>query len=290
MSEPVVHWQAKISHSGITGYKVYENCNRVIHKKSLLNLSEKKVLSSGRTLNKAQSRRVTRMCQKLAYYSATRIFESKKSGKYKFKVAFLTLTAPASATNEQRINAFNNFLNYLRRTANCVYVWKKELGKNEDNLHFHIMINNFIPFYIVDWKWKRLLMAEGVTWPLNEKGEHTKSHYRIELPKNAKHVARYVSKYLSKAEMIPKSLGYVAGHSDIINDCKEIEFIPDPDEEQEIKKLQETHYTIYEDHYTHICCNMLHAKKDFPRLGALFESMYMEFCEKLTLPQKFNVV
>lgn len=288
--EPVVYWQCKLSHSGITGYQVYENINRKVSLLSLRNLDKENKQAPGRKLNKAQSRRVQRMCQKLAYYSATRKFTSGKSGKYRFKVAFLTLTAPASASMEQRLNAFNNFLNYLRRTANCVYVWKKELGEHGNNLHFHIMINNFVPYYIIDWKWKRLLIAEGVIWPVNEKGEHTKSHYRIELPRTAKHVARYVAKYLSKAELIPKTLGYVAGHSDVLTNCKEIHFIPDPEQEAEIKKIQETHYTIYDDHYTHICCNILKLKDKFPRIYAVFEEMYIEFMSKITLDQKFDYI
>ena len=36
--EPLVYWNNKLKHSGITSYKVFENCNRRIHNKSLQNL------------------------------------------------------------------------------------------------------------------------------------------------------------------------------------------------------------------------------------------------------------
>lgn len=286
-SEPVVYWMAKLSHSGITGFKRFENCQRKMHENSLLNIDQIRKEKADRELNSVQSRNIKRACQKLAYFSATRQFKSKKSGKYKFKVAFLTLTAPESATPEQILKAFEGFLDYLRRTANCVFVWKKELGTEGKHLHFHLMINNFIPYYIVSWKWKRLLMAQGVKWPVTEKGKHTDSHYRIELPKNKKLAAAYIAKYMSKAFPLPKEYGYVAGHSADLKHCKEIRFIPSVAEYEEIRGIREHSYTIEGDYFTHICCDLLQLRKQFPLIGALFEQMYIEFSQKLTLEQKF---
>jgi hypothetical protein len=287
-SEPVVYWMAKLSHSGITGFKRFENCQRKMHENSLLNIDQIRKEKANRELNQRQSLQIKRYCQKLAYYSATRQFKSKKSGKYRFKVAFLTLTAPDSAQPEQILKAFEGFLDYLRRTANCVFVWKKELGEQSKRLHFHIMINNFIPYYIVSWKWKRLLIAQGVEWPLTDTGKHTDSHYRIELPRNKKLVAHYIAKYLSKAFPLPKEYGYVAGHSADLKHCQEIRFIPSYQELEEIRQIREKCYTIEGDYFTHICCDLLQLKSQFPLIGAVFEQMYMEFSEKLTLEQKFD--
>jgi len=98
---------------------------------------------------------------KLAYYSGTRSFSSKKTGTHNFK-SHSNTHCPFQCQPRKSLAAFDHFLDYLRRTANAVFVWKKELGETGRALHFHIMLNNFIPYYIVNWKWKRLLINEGI--------------------------------------------------------------------------------------------------------------------------------
>lgn len=298
---PLVYWSAKLSHSGVTGFKVFENCPRKIHHNSLNNLKGFQALQAElngevkdpvmtRKLNEIQSRKCKQYCQKLAYYSATREFKSKKTGTYKFKVAFLTLTCPESTRDEQALAAFSAFLDYLRRTANCVYVWKKELGETNKKLHFHLLINNFIPYYIVSWKWKRLLIGQGVIWPLNLKGDPTESHYRIELPRNRRQVSHYISKYLSKAYDLPRSCGYVFGHSEVLKECKEIQLIEGDFPEEEIKLLRDSCKTIDDQFITHICVDLLKVKDWCPKLAAVFNEQYKTFVSLITLPQKFYYV
>jgi len=330
----LIYHNAKLSHSGVTVYKSFEDINRKIHHNSLNNLLQNKEtslqllvkytsfykfvkseeskkiidkwaseqlfeneyqeylrISRGlRKLSPIQSRRLKKLANKLCYYSSERTFSSKKSGKYKFKVAFLTLTAPALASNIQINNAFNHFLDYIRRTANCVYVWKKEMGEKNGKFHIHLMINNFIPYYIVDWKWKRTLIAEGVEWPINDKGKHTSSHYRIELPRNKKHTAHYISKYLSKAYEIPKELGYISGHSNILDDCKELILIEGEFDNDELRNIRIKHKVIEDQFITHFCVNLMKVKEIAPKLFAVFEVMFKDFNSKITLHQKFHYV
>jgi len=296
-----VYWNTKLTHSGATCFKVFEGFERNMKKSSLTNLlnytavkeeeegQEAKVLKE-RTLSQAQSRKCRSFCQKLAYYSATRTFRSSKSGSYKFKVAFLTLTAPVETTTEQALKAFDHFLDYLRRTANCVYVWKKELGEQGKHLHFHVLINNFIPYYIVSWKWKRLLIAEGVAWPLTEKNVHTDSHYRIEIPKSKRQISHYISKYLSKAYLLPRNCGYVFGHSAVLANCKEVTLTEGEFPDSELKEARKLHYCIQTEFFLHICCDFRKLKDKCPYLHDLFDEQYLLFCEAISLPQKFHVV
>ena len=297
----LVYDNYKISHSGITQYRVFEGFDRKMKKNSLKNLlnyknnqlelyENEQNEKLTRNLDERQSKRLKRYCNKLCYYSATRVFESKKSGKYKMKVAFLTLTSPATTTDVQFLKAFDGFLDYLRRTANCVYVWKKELGETNGKLHVHLIINNFIPFYIVSWKWKRLLMNQGVIWPVNEKEKHTDSHYRIELPKSKKQVGAYIAKYLSKAYELPKLLGYVWGKSPIIDTCKEFTFMEGDFDMEQCRKVAELNKIVGDNYVKHVCVDLLTVKDIAPDLFALFESQYMEFSKILTLPQKFSYV
>jgi hypothetical protein len=296
--EPIVYASAKLSHSGVTVFKTFENCNRPSHKNSLKNLLNVQsqqgdascvcaVPKAERVFDDKQSRKCRKYCQKLAYYSATRKFTSKKSGKYYFKVAFLTLTAPGNAEPQQLLQAFDHFLDYLRRTANCVYVWKKELGETNKNLHFHILINNFVPYYIIAWKWKRLLLAQGVSWPQSSNGKDTTSHYRIELPRNKKLVSHYIAKYMSKAYGLPRDFGYISGHSAELDGCKEIVLTEGEFSSDEVLALKTRFYTIQDDFLCHVCCNLLQEKQIAPHLHAVFEPFYIEFSQLITLPQKF---
>jgi hypothetical protein len=243
-----------------------------------------------RNLNPTQSKKVKSIVDKLTYYSQQRQFTTSKNKILKMKVAFITLTSPDGTTNEQMLSAFNHFLDYLQRTANCHYVWKKELGEQNSKLHFHIVVNNFIPYYIINWKWKRLLIAEGVQWPLNDKGRDTTSHYRIELPHNAKQVSHYIAKYMSKAYDLPGNCGYVYGYSRILKELKEIDVSEWEINQDEYKELKKNYKTISHDYTQHICCNLLHVKKIAPQLYELFTKQYVEFSNKITLPQKFKYV
>jgi len=206
--EPLVYWTSKLSHNGITSYKQFEHCGRRMHKHSLLNLVQTVIPTDTRNLNETQSRKTRSLCQKLAYYSGTRSFSSKKQ--------VLTTSNRISNTHcpfqcqpRTSLAAFDHFLDYLRRTANAVFVWKKELGETGRALHFHIMLNNFIPYYIVNWKWKRLLINEGIIWPLNADGKPTESHYRIELPRSKQ---GYWSLFV---QIHVKSLCLAAAYTDI---------------------------------------------------------------------------
>lgn len=296
--QKLVYFETKLSHSGITGYKVFENCYRGSNKNSLKNLIQNTDITkeldllyrkdlNNRHLNATQSRKLKRYSNKLCYYSRVRTFSSKKTGNYKFKVSFLTLTAPDSASGEQILKAFEHFLDYLRRTANCVYVWKKELGEKNNHLHIHILINNFIPFYIVSWKWKKLLLAEGVTWPKNEKGEDTNSHYRIELPKSQRLVAHYIAKYMAKAYELPRKYGYISGHSEILEECKEQKFFEHDLPCEEIAALKKNFRTLSDQFLTHIFVDLRRIQAIAPTIHYYFMKQFLDFQERITLPQKF---
>ena len=246
--------------------------------------------NEARFLSPVQSRSIRKNCSKLFYYSQTRKFSSRKSGVHSMRVAFLTLTCPNSATPQQSLKAFAHFLDYLSRTANCNYVWKKELGEKGGALHFHIMVNNFIPYYIVAWKWKRLLLAEGVKWPLTESGKDTSSHYRIELPRNKKYTASYISKYMSKGQGLPISYGYISGHSKVLDTLKNTSIIVNDLDNDELNRLASCSKVIHSEYVNLICTDLLHAQKIAPKIYDLFYSQYLRFSEIITLPQKFTYV
>jgi hypothetical protein len=287
---PVVYHQAKLTHTGVVIYKTFDGIIRKVKDTSLKNLIQVAAPREERTLNVAQSRKVKSACNKLSYYTQTRVFTSKASGTYRMKVAFLTLTAPDGALDSQVLSAFEHFLDYLRRTANCHYVWKKELGEHSQRLHFHIIVNNFIPHYIVSWKWKRLLIAEGVTWPSHKDGREYKAHTRIEMPRSKKAVGNYIAKYMSKAYPIKKEMGYVWGQSEILKKLGEVSFIEGDTPWDELHEIAHHSKCIGDDFVSILCCDLLTCKPYAPLIGALFEDQYIRISDVITLPQKFHFV
>jgi hypothetical protein len=243
-----------------------------------------------RTLSPAQSRKIRQLCSKLYYYSQTRKFTSKKSGSYSMRCAFLTLTTPSSCTDVQSLNAFNHFLDYIQRTANCVYVYKKELGSEGHRLHYHLLINNFIPYYIVAWKWKRLLINEGVQWEVNKEGKETESHYRIELPRSRKSTAHYIAKYMSKGEGLPGNCGLISSHSSILDELREVTIIESDVDCDELNRICSKSKVLKGEYVSIICCDLLRHQKIAPELYSLFYDQYLKFSESITLPQKFFLV
>lgn len=309
---PLVYQNYKLTHQGIINYKSYENCTRKISTNSLANLLNGNgynhittmdgnpydsslgvapiTIKDYRKMDENQKRQCRKMCNKLSYYTKKREFKSKKTGKYSFKIAFLTLTAPSTAQESQILAAFDHFLDYLRRTANCVYVWKKELGSKSKMLHFHVMINNFVPYYIIDWKWKRLLINEGVQWPKNEKNEDTSSHYRIELPKKAKAVSAYISKYMSKDEYLPKEYGYIWGCSSVLKSLKEIVLIEGEINNDELRNIIKKSKVVATDFVNITCCDLMKVKDLAPNIFKVFEKQFYEFQSAISLTQRFQTV
>lgn len=292
---------AKLSFSGVTGFQQWEGDRRVMAEASMRNLinaerylhgePEEKKKKTTRKLSQQQQKKLKKTAGKLAYYSAHRKFENKKNGKrYSFKVAFLTLTAPPGTKPEQFLKAFEGFLSYLRRTANCVYIWKKELGKSGKHFHIHLLINNFIPYYIVSWKWKMLLIGQGVRWPVNEKGVHTNSHTRIEIPHSRRQINHYIAKYLSKGEELPSEFGFIWGFSDILKQCEEIVLEEGEYDQQEVQKLKKFYKVIEHDFFTHICVDPAKIKKIAPELYRAFKEQALLISYTLSLPQRFQFI
>jgi len=63
-------------------------------------------------------------------------FFIKKTGTHNFKIAFLTLTAPSSASPEQSLAAFDHFLDYLRRTGKRGFCLEKGTWRNRQGPPF----------------------------------------------------------------------------------------------------------------------------------------------------------
>lgn len=89
-----------------------------------------------------------------------------KSGKmlYNFRCAFVTLTLPAKQVHtdvEIKKQCINQFLVELRKNYGVNnWIWKAELQKNE-NIHFHLIIDQYIDFQALRRRWNRIIEKLG---------------------------------------------------------------------------------------------------------------------------------
>jgi len=83
---------------------------------------------------------------------------------FKFKIAFITLTLPSQQIhddNQIKSELLNQFLIELRKFYKVKnYIWRAEKQKN-GNLHFHIIVDKFIPQQELRDRWNRIINKLG---------------------------------------------------------------------------------------------------------------------------------
>jgi hypothetical protein len=83
---------------------------------------------------------------------------------FKFKLAFITLTLPSvqiHTDNEIKKECLNQILIELRENYDVrFYIWRAEKQKN-GNIHFHILIDKFIPHQELRDRWNRIINKLG---------------------------------------------------------------------------------------------------------------------------------
>lgn len=171
-----------------------------------------------------------------------------------FKMNFITLTLPAQqehSTAHITANCLNQFLTECKKSNNLEnYVWRLEYQKN-GNVHYHIATDCYLEFEYVRSVWNRCLNklgyidayhdifsklsfqeynnrvnASGET-PINVISERfavgLRSNWRmpntvdVRAVSNAKNIAFYISKYITKSEPIKISDKTIARDSDKSN-------------------------------------------------------------------------
>ena len=91
------------------------------------------------------------------------VFVSSKKSIFNFRASFITLTLPSKQVhNDLEIKkCLNLFLTRLRQTYDVKnYVWKAELQQNE-NIHFHLIIDKYIHFKAVRYYWNKSINTLG---------------------------------------------------------------------------------------------------------------------------------
>jgi len=133
-------------------------------------------------------------------------FEKTNIKTWSFRLAFITLTLSDLQKHSDQVikeHLLQPFLYWLQRYYNCSYVWKAESQLN-GNIHFHITVDQFVPWKSVRSKWNKLMskyqyckvFQDGT----NDKGD---SATQIKAVLKEKQCAKDISNYVAKKDKIP---------------------------------------------------------------------------------------
>lgn len=127
------------------------------------------LLKSSRTaegkISQVARKKIKKAINYLLLFASDKDVMSKKTGrKYKFKIAFITLTLPSKqihSDNEIKRECLNQFLIEIKNKYKVDrYVWRAEKQGN-GNIHFHIILDKFIHWNDIRNTWNRIVNKLG---------------------------------------------------------------------------------------------------------------------------------
>jgi hypothetical protein len=191
---------------------------QTIHENSLANLRNK---------NKTEgiSSAVRRKIMKYIDAWFTTIEYAKTTGtedklKIKKHLAMLTLTLPVRQQHDDKYlkrYALMMFIKNMTRQFKTInYLWKAETQKN-GNIHFHIIIDEYVEKEKIDSWWKNRMNLLGYEQQYeNETGKKNPPMCNVETLRNKNNAGAYVAKYFTKNEDRREIEGRCWGCSDKI--------------------------------------------------------------------------
>lgn len=130
------------------------------------------------TVSDKAKKRISTAIGWLCLLSRSQTFNTYKTGRLvRFRLAFVTLTLPSEQLHsdkelkQQLLNQF--FIEAYTKWKVELYIWRAELQKC-GHLHFHVIVNKFIPYQELRNVWNRLLAKLGYVdqYRANQKAFH----------------------------------------------------------------------------------------------------------------------
>ena len=156
------------------------------------------------------------------------------------KLVFLTLTLSAvqiHSDQEIKSKILKPFMRYLREIQGCTsYIWKAEVQKN-GNIHFHVIIDQFVDKDLIRSKWNECQDNLGYHERYQQKfGDKQAPSTQIELVENQEQIERYIGKYISKSQGCRSIEGRVWDASKNVKSLRYFEIERDMPTEKSLQK------------------------------------------------------
>lgn len=202
------------------------------------------------------------LCWSDAVREFNKSVSSYKSADFK-KFVFITLTLPSyqfHSDKELKKNLLAPFMRNLREIHGCDnYIWKAESQEN-GNLHFHIIVDQFIAKDLIDKYWLNALESMGYLDEFEKKhGHRNPPCCNVQLVKNQVDIEKYIGKYVGKSENYRKIDGAVWKCSKKLSTLRYFEIERDHVIEQNLQKYAIQHEKSFKstDH-----CNIYNLDND----------------------------
>lgn len=210
-----------------------------IHENSLANLRNKKKVEG-------ISSQVKRKIMKYIDNWFTAIDYAKASGSEdkinkKKHLALLTLTLPFKQMHDDKYLKRYALMMFIKTMINHYpsinYLWKAEAQVN-GNIHFHIIIDEYIPFSETDkWWYSRMELLGYNTKYYEKEGKRSSSACNVESLRDKNSAGAYVAKYFSKHKDGRNIEGRLWGCSDRIKNLSSAEIQVNTEELDECLNL-----------------------------------------------------
>lgn len=162
---------------------------------------------SSNILSAQSIRKAKKAISYLIYTSSEKKAYSRKlNKKFKFKVAFITLTLSDFQHDTDKLikqELFHQFLVEARKKWKMHrYVWRQEYQKKTGNIHFHLLTNVFIPYLELRNVWNRIQKNNGYLNNFyNRYGSYNPNSTDVHSVKKVKDIAKYITKYMVKGKV-----------------------------------------------------------------------------------------
>lgn len=156
------------------------------------------------------------------------------------KLVFLTLTLSAVQIHpdqEIKSKVLKPFMRWLRESEKCTsYIWKAEVQKN-GNIHFHVIIDQFVDKDSIRLKWNECQDNLGYHERYKIKfGDKQAPSTQIEVVENQEQIERYIGKYISKNQGCRSIEGRVWDASKNVKSLRYFEIERDVTTEKNLQK------------------------------------------------------
>lgn len=188
----------------------------------------------------------------IVYSKSTGIGFDEMEGK---RLVMITLTLPAEQMHDDRVIKRDGLMMYLKQlirdTGLTNYLWRAEPQKN-GNIHFHILVDQFIPMQKVTELWNRRMEKLGYIEKFYERHKHRNPpSVKIEAIKDETLASQYIGKYVSKEEGSRNIEGRIWGCSDNLRNLERPEAYINNEQLDEILETAKNGLTnlIIQEHY-----------------------------------------
>ena len=171
----------------------------------------KKIISQPKSniakwLSKKSQSRVRNIVNLLLECSTRKKVYAKKEKKaFSYKIGFMTLTLPEDLKLTDHQVHYKIFRPFIRRLQEkhklAEYLWKAETQDN-NQLHYHLTINVFIHWKIINHEWNQQIVKQKYTFTSDR---HERATTQIKSTKDVRNMGAYLCGYVAKKDLYKKA-------------------------------------------------------------------------------------